>query len=210
MLVTMRMASNFITSRFFEGTILQSSYSQDNVLGGNYKKKAAQDELAEYCKANSLTQPNYALKATTDASSIHTNNDFSSAASSSMSLPQPLGSPFGVGSGGLESVPELDPYHRLSLQLQQSYAASVEQLQKMYTCVVRFSSTELYHPAAGITPQQYRFSTPKGAEFEDANQAREVAARVALQQLKRVANANSNRRAWASVARRSAVSVGVV
>lgn len=50
MLVTMRLASNFITSRFFEGTILQSSYSQDNVLGGNYKKKAAQDELAgEQC-----------------------------------------------------------------------------------------------------------------------------------------------------------------
>ena len=107
-------------------------------------------------------------------------------------------------------MPALDPHHQLTLQLQASYASSVEQLQKMYTCVIRISSTELYHPAAGVTPQQYRFSTPKGAEFENANQAREVAARVALQHLKRIGNSNNNSRSWAQVARRSAVSVGVV
>lgn len=160
----------------------------------------------EYCKQNNLTQPVYTLKATTDASSIHTNNDLLSATSSSMSLPS-LGS--AIGLHGMPVPPELEAHHRLSLQLQASYASSVEKLQKMYTCIVRFSSTELYHPAAEITPQQYRFSTPRGTEFEDANQAREIAARVALQQLKRAANPN-NRRAWASVARRSAVSVGVV
>ena len=46
MLVTMRLASSFITSKFFEGTFLQSSYTPDNVLGGNFKGKSAQNELA--------------------------------------------------------------------------------------------------------------------------------------------------------------------
>ena len=46
MLVTMRLASNFLTSRLFEGTLLQSSYSDSNVLGGNYNKQVSQDELA--------------------------------------------------------------------------------------------------------------------------------------------------------------------
>ena len=148
------------------------------------------------------------MNAVSDASSIHSNNSYCSAALSSMSLPQPITRPpldeQKEGEGG-----PVDPNHRLSLQFQESYATSVSQLQKMYTCVVRFASTDLYHPAAGITPQQYRFSTPRGIEFEDANQAREVAAKVALQHLKRVAGANTSRKQWASVARRSAVTYAV-
>lgn len=46
MLVTMRLASSFLTSRLFEGTFFQSSYSDSNVLGGNYNKQVSQDELA--------------------------------------------------------------------------------------------------------------------------------------------------------------------
>ncbi|KAF8461697.1 hypothetical protein BDZ91DRAFT_369887 [Kalaharituber pfeilii] len=224
MLVTMRIASNILTSRFFEGIFVPSSYGDNSVLRGNSKKSISQDELLAYCKEHNFTVPEYTMKVTSGVGSninpssqsktqhhrhqseFHNGTVFrSTAIASSISLPQPSTLPptseEGEGEDG-QNVDNDRHHHRLSLQIPPSYG----QPQKMYTCVVQFSSTELYHPSMHKQPQKFSFSTPRGVEFEEANHAKEVAARVALQALKKMnVTTTSQRSSWATVARRSAV-----